>query len=211
MLAVVPDNRDPKLVAGEVADDFWDRVRGWQSRGWTIGWHGYQHLYSTPSGGIMDIHAGSEFAGHTVEVQRGKLAAAARIFEEQRVKPTVWIAPGHSFDATTARLLPEFGVHVISDGFFWRVVQRHGCKWVPQQLWRFRSLPFGTWTVCMHMNGWTERAVESFGHQLAVYESAITHLDAVLTQSAPTIGVTERTFESAWRVAVRLKSARAEH
>lgn len=211
ILAVVPDNRDPKLVAGEAAGNFWDRVHGWKARGWTIGWHGYQHLYSTASGGIVDIHEGSEFAGHAPEVQRDKLAAAARIFEEKGVKPTVWVAPGHSFDANTARLLPEFGIRVISDGFFWRPVQRHGCTWVPQQLWRFRKLSFGTWTVCLHMNAWSEGALESFGRQLAVHEAAITHLETVLEQPAPRIGIAERAFESAWRVAVRLKSARAEH
>ena len=211
ILAVVPDNRDPKLVAGELDRNFWDRVRGWKSRGWTIGWHGYQHLYSTPSGGIMDIHVGSEFAGHSAEAQRGKLAAAARIFAEQDVMPAVWVAPGHSFDATTARLLPEFGIQVISDGFFWRPVRRHECTWVPQQLWRFRPLSFGTWTVCLHMNSWSERALAAFGQQLAAYESAITHLDAVLEQPAPRFGIAERAFESAWRMAVRLKSSRAEH
>ena len=47
ILAVVPDNRDPKLVAGPPRADFWERVRGWQARGWTIALHGYQHLYVT--------------------------------------------------------------------------------------------------------------------------------------------------------------------
>ena len=39
ILAVVPDNRDPKLVAGPPAPDFWDHVRAWQARGWAIGLH----------------------------------------------------------------------------------------------------------------------------------------------------------------------------
>ena len=44
ILAVVPDNRDPKLMVDNSRADFWARVRGWQTKGWTIALHGFQHL-----------------------------------------------------------------------------------------------------------------------------------------------------------------------
>src|SRR5437762_2289395 len=43
MLAVVPANEDAHLDVGPREPRFWELVRGWQARGWTIGLHGYQH------------------------------------------------------------------------------------------------------------------------------------------------------------------------
>src|SRR5437660_1103665 len=51
IVAVVPDNRDPALVVAPAVSDFWDRVRGWKARGWSIGIHGHQHVYRTSSPG----------------------------------------------------------------------------------------------------------------------------------------------------------------
>src|SRR5262249_15450035 len=42
ILAVVPDNRDERLKVGNANEGFWEEVRGWQARSWTIGLHGYQ-------------------------------------------------------------------------------------------------------------------------------------------------------------------------
>src|SRR5262252_3697380 len=53
ILAVVPDNQDPVLKVDPPVEDFWERVRTWQARGWTIALHGYQHRYVTHSPGIV--------------------------------------------------------------------------------------------------------------------------------------------------------------
>ena len=45
ILAVVPDNRDPKLIVDSPCADFWERVRKWQRAGYAIALHGYQHRY----------------------------------------------------------------------------------------------------------------------------------------------------------------------
>ena len=45
ILSVIPDNQDPILHECEPNERFWERVRAWQARGWTIGLHGYQHRY----------------------------------------------------------------------------------------------------------------------------------------------------------------------
>jgi predicted deacetylase len=205
LLAVVPENLDPNLNVHPPRGDFWEQVRTWQARGWTIGWHGYQHRYSTASGGIIGIHVGSEFADEKESVQREKLHAARRIFDEQRVVPEAWIAPGHSFDAVTVRLLPEFGIRVISDGYSWRPARRAECVWVPQQLWRFHDLAFGTWTVCYHFNTWSEGAFRQFERDLEQYASRLTNLEEVLKGTVPVAKFADRLFESTYRELVRLK------
>ncbi|HET8715597.1 MAG TPA: DUF2334 domain-containing protein, partial [Holophagaceae bacterium] len=63
ILAVVPDNQDPKLQVDAPRADFWDRVRGWQAKGYTIALHGYQHRYINRNAGIMGLTHQSEFAG----------------------------------------------------------------------------------------------------------------------------------------------------
>jgi hypothetical protein len=211
MLAVVPDNRDRKLQVDAPREDFWSRVRDWQSRDWTIGLHGYQHLYNSDCAGVIGIHAGSEFAGLPEHEQRIKLQAAVRIFEQQSVKPEVWIAPGHSFDMTTVALLPQFGIDVISDGFYWRGLRYGGCRWIPQQLWRFRSMPFGTWTVCFHINAWQPRDLELFERAIATYAGAVVRMGDVLHDALPARNAGDRAFCSLYRRAVLSRQSRAAH
>jgi hypothetical protein len=86
LMAVIPDNRDRNLiVSAPGVDDFWNSVRSWQERGWTIGLHGYQHRYLTNATGMYGRMPRSEFAGLPYEIQEIKLRNAIRIFREQQV------------------------------------------------------------------------------------------------------------------------------
>ena len=182
---VVPDNRDPKLVVGAVRADFWDRVRAWQAAGWCIALHGYQHRYETRNAGLMGINAYSEFAGLPEDVQRDKLVRALAIFQEQGVRADAWVAPAHSFDRVTVRLLLELGLGTISDGFYFRPVHHLGATWIPQQLWHFRPMPGGLWTVCLHCNRYGEVELNRLQTWLTTYADRITTLDAVAASARP--------------------------
>src|SRR5215471_9078010 len=63
LLAVIPDNHDHLLNSCAAGKNFWNQVRSWRDRGWSIGLHGYQHRYVTRDSGIMGINRSSEFAG----------------------------------------------------------------------------------------------------------------------------------------------------
>ena len=152
ILAVIPDNQDPELHQGEFDEHFWDRVRAWQARGWTIGLHGYQHRYVTRNPGILGLNKYSEFAGLPLNEQRAKLEKAVDIFSREGVLPEVWVAPAHSFDANTIQALASLGIHTISDGFsLYPHRDSQGMLWIPQQLWRLRPVPPGIWTLCVHL------------------------------------------------------------
>src|SRR5882724_5893279 len=118
MLAVVPDNLDSTLQVGAPLQGFWERVRQWQARGWTIALHGHQHRYLTRKAGIVAIRKKSEFAGLTVAEQEEKLRLGVQVFQREGITPRVWVAPGNSFDRVTVALLPKFGIHIICDGYF---------------------------------------------------------------------------------------------
>jgi len=180
LVAVVPDNKDPQLVRGEALPDFWQRVREWQAKGWTIGLHGYQHLALSSDRGLIGLWPRSEFAGLPIAEQRERLRAAVDIFEREGVKPTVWVAPWHSFDERTLEIVGEAGITVVSDGFHRLPGKDHrGLLWVPQQLWGWRWRPRGVWTICLHINGWTDVEVGRFARGLRKYQHLLTSLPEI--------------------------------
>ena len=181
LVAVIPDNRDPEFQFAPARHDFWDRVRHWQSLGWTIGLHGYQHSYVTRCSGLLGINLASEFAGLPVAEQERKIQLALDIFRREGLAPRVFVAPGHSFDTTTVELLPKAGLHIISDGLsLFPYRDKKGILWIPQQMWRFRRMPFGVWTVCLHPNSWQPGAVDRFRNQLMRFRHQICSLDEVV-------------------------------
>lgn len=179
IVAIVPENKDPSLIAGQSNSQFWLRARRWQSWGWSIGWHGYQHLYDSPSAGVIGLNRRSEFAGHSSSIQTARLRAAHEIFRANDVLPELWVAPGHSFDLITVRSLQIFGIDAISDGLFTRPVRYHGATWLPQQLWKFRRMPFGLWTICCHINAWSADVSRTFLEDLTVFRDSITSVSEV--------------------------------
>ena len=213
ILAVVPDNHDPGLQVDVPAPDFWERVRAWQERGWTIGLHGFQHRYVSRNAGLVATRKKSEFAGLPAAQQREKLRCGVKILEREGITPRVWIAPGNTFDAATVALLPEFAIRIICDGYFrfpyvcpvtpsdgekvseGRVRglsgaslisnEGDGMTWVPQQLFYFRPAPSGVWTVCYHHNNWTASQMRKFREDTDGYSANIASLEEVLERNTP--------------------------
>ena len=184
ILAVIPDNRDPTLFIGRGRQDFWDYVRERQKRGWSIGMHGYQHVCITKCSGILRLNPFSEFAGLPEEEQEAKISRAVEIFEANGVKPELWIAPAHSFDEVTIKVLKRHDIRVISDGFsLYPYVDDNGMLWIPQQLWWFPKIrmPFGVYTVLFHHNSWTKRDLLAFERDLERYRRDITDLRTVIS------------------------------
>lgn len=181
ILAVIPDNRNPKLDYAPAKASFWDEVSKWKSWGWTIAMHGYDHSEQTRDPGLMKVNRWSEFAGLSTGEQLRRIEAGMKIFSEHDLEPRVWAAPGHSFDSGTLGVLANVGFSVVSDGFFIRpVTDERGLVWVPQQLWRFRNMPFGIWTVALHINTWTERDIDRLQADLERFAPWISDLETVL-------------------------------
>jgi len=177
ILAVVPDNQDQKLMVAPSNPSFWERVRGWQARGWSIGLHGHQHLYLSRNRGLHGFAPKSEFAGLAPDLQENELRKAIEIFRREGVTPEIWIAPAHSFDDSTISALRRLGIRIISDGFALApYIDPSSMLWIPQQLWRFRWRPQGVWTVCYHHNVWSERGFLQFCRDVERYRATITSL-----------------------------------
>ena len=210
ILAVVPDNQDAVLQVDPAEGRFWDHVRRWQARGWTIGLHGYQHRLVTSVPAIAAPNGCSEFAGLPTEQQKTKLRRALDIFARENVVADVWIAPAHSFDAKTVAALRNFGIKVICDGFFlWPHTDNLGVFWIPQQLWGFRPRPTGVWTVCYHLNAWGPAEISTFEQNLERYHRAILNVDAIRDRYASRQkGLVDRVFPGVYHC-VRMLTTRA--
>lgn len=203
IMAVVPKNLDGKLRVCPSNREFWQFVSKWQRLGWTIAVHGFEHKYSSSDGGIISVNKYSEFAGLSESEQAKKLDNGLSILADHNISTKVWVAPAHSFDKTTIKLLKERGVNIISDGYFFRPVQWHAVSWIPQQFWRFRRMPFGTWTVCYHINRLSQHQVSLIANDLRKYADKITSIDAILSISPPRpASVIDHVFHFAWRQAV---------
>ena len=200
IVAVVPDNGDPSLMVDPPDPSFWDSVRRWQDLGWTIAVHGHRHVYVTDDPGIVRLNRRSEFAGLPRDDQRDKLEAALAIFDREGVEGPSWVAPSHSFDRATLSVLRELEIDTISDGLF-RLPHRdpEGPFWVPQQLWRFRQMPPGVWTVCSHPNTMTPDGVRGLVDDMTRFRSRTTDLEEIrkvfgARPASPMDGLTSRGF-----------------
>ena len=170
IVAVVPDNGDPGLAIEPADPGFWKRARAWQAKGWTIAMHGYRHVYHPVAKGrlVVPFHDRSEFAGLPYAEQADKLRRAWALFADQGVRPTVWVAPSHSFDRVTLEVLrDETPIRIISDGIARDGYSADGFFWLPQQLWAFARRRSGLWTVCLHPNTMSDEAFAVLSGQLA--------------------------------------------
>jgi predicted deacetylase len=181
IIAVIPDNRNPAFFIERENSCFWEYIKEKQKQGWSIGLHGYQHLYITRNSGIIGINPYSEFAGLPEEEQDAKVSRAIKIFKANGVKLDLWIAPAHSFDYVTIRVLKRHGITIISDGFSLYPYVDDGIVWVPQQLWSFRKRPFGVYTVLFHHNSWTKRDFLTFKKDVKSYRARIVDLKSVIS------------------------------
>ncbi|WP_214073670.1 DUF2334 domain-containing protein [Mucilaginibacter sp. dw_454] len=151
IVAVIPDNKDQAFLSRPVDPHFWQRVKKWQDKGWLIALHGYDHVYKTTGGGLIPINNKSEFTGLTIEEQREKIKKGWQIFLDNEIPVTTWVAPAHSFDENTLEALRlETSITTVSDGISLLPYRDKGFNWVPQQLWRFKKMPFGIFTICLH-------------------------------------------------------------
>lgn len=160
IVAVVPDNRDPSLMFEAPDPAFWERVRAWTQKGWSVAMHGYTHIMH-PTGAklVLPFYKRSEFAGLNLEAQAAMVRAAWALFLEQGIHPTIWVAPAHCFDLLTLKaVVRETPIRVISDGIALGAYYEHDFHWIPQQLWNFAERRSGLWTVCLHPNSMDDTA-----------------------------------------------------
>jgi predicted deacetylase len=207
IVAVVPNNKDENLMVDRVDDDFWNRVKMWQKRGWEIALHGYEHKYVTEAESLVPINNYSEFAGVSLEEQQRKISEGIAIFREHEITTRLWVAPAHSFDENTIKALKsESDITIISDGIAFSTYWEYGMHWVPQQLWKFRAMPFGTWTTCFHPDTMSDKDFNRLEVFLEKHGSQFVTMDS-LTFKKRGKNILEHQFENSyWKMLAKKKA-----
>lgn len=152
MVGVVPNNKDENLIIDKPDPEFWKKIREWQSKGWTIALHGYDHCYISNDGGINPIWNRSEFAGVSVEIQREKIRKGISILKKNGIEARFFFAPSHTFDKNTLFALKEESeIRVISDTIATKPYKNGEFSFFPQ-LGGHCSKKYipGVWTFCLH-------------------------------------------------------------
>jgi predicted deacetylase len=150
IIGVIPECKDPRLAISPLDEGFWKEIRDLQSETWTIAQHGYQHLYETSLGGILNINQRSEFAGLSYEKQKQKISIGKKKLESEELRPALFVAPAHSFDINTLRALVDCGYQIISDGISLFPFWKGKMLWIPQLWWDPTPMPSGIHTICLH-------------------------------------------------------------
>ena len=161
LLGVVPQCMDDSLKVEPALPNYYDFLRFCIREGDSIAQHGTYHLYDSTDTGILGIHARSEFAGHSFDVQLEKLRKGKRLLESENIWMPYFMAPSHSFDIKTILALKELGFTAITDGYGFYPYAIEGLTLVPQHFSRPFSLSFGIQTICVHINSISEHRLES--------------------------------------------------
>ncbi len=152
LIGVIPDCRDPKLRHSPARSDFWEVIRELKASGWTIAQHGYTHVYDCLGRDLLGLTRKSEFAGHDLETQVGRLACGAEIMADEGVATNIFMAPSHAFDVTTMDALRQTGFRFVTDGAALWPYKEQGLIFVPQLFSYPRHFGIGVYTLCSHLD-----------------------------------------------------------
>lgn len=159
MVGVIPANKDMDQAINPPDPAFWEKVKKWESQGWAIALHGYDHCCITKKPGINPLWPRSEFAGVSLDQQKVKIREGVRIFRGHGINPRFFFAPSHTFDLNTLEALrTESDIRIISDTIATMPYRWRGFSFVPQMGGRCREMKIpGIWTICLHPSAMSDK------------------------------------------------------
>lgn len=181
MVGVIPHSEDPKQLIDSVDVAFWDKVTGWEKKGWAIALHGYNHCYTSNGGlkGLNPMWARSEFAGLPLDEQKEKIRKGVAIMRENGINPKYFFAPSHTFDENTLNALrEESDIRIVSDTIALQPYKYKDFVFIPQFSGQCRKMRMkGIFTFCFHPNTMeneaflqTEQFLKSHGDKFTTFD-----------------------------------------
>ncbi len=164
VLGVIPNNQDEDLLIYPKREKFWEIVKSWQSMGWSIAMHGYNHCYDkeTNKKDYFNYGGKSEFFGHSYNDQLLKIKKGLEIFKKNNIKINTFFAPNHTYDKNTFKALYDAGISKVIDGYGIMPFRNENIEFVPQLFYKLYALPFGIQSTQLHINYWKEKDFELF-------------------------------------------------
>tara|TARA_B100000945_G_scaffold320397_1_gene330363 strand:+ start:170 stop:928 length:759 start_codon:yes stop_codon:yes gene_type:complete len=182
VLGVIPQNQDKQLLSYPKKNNFWEIVRRWNDKGWKISMHGLTHVYdkNTNKKDYFGYGGGTEFCGHSLEVQTERIKKGLEKFQQEKIKINTFFAPNHTYDSNTFLALRNFGIKEIIDGYGLMPYLENEIKFIPQLFYKVYILPFGIQSTQIHLNYWAEKDFKEFENFIKKNSSrVITYDDAI--------------------------------
>ena len=164
VMGVIPSNEDKDLLIYPKKENFWGIVKKWQSKGWEIAMHGYNHIYDkeTNRKDFFEYGGKSEFFGHTLDVQLKKVKKGLEIFKKNNINVRTFFSPNHTYDLNTFEALKLSGINQVIDGYGLKPYLENNIKFIPQLFYKPIFLHLGLQTPQIHLNYWTEKDLDNF-------------------------------------------------
>ncbi len=192
VLGVIPNNKDSHLLEYPKGNNFWDKVRDWQKKGWEIAMHGDTHVYENNSNknDYFSYGGGSEFFGHSLDKQTLKIKNGLQKFNKENIKIRNFYAPNHNYDKNTFVALKNCGINEVIDGYGLMPYKENDIKFIPQLFHKVVFLPFGIQSTTIHLNYWNEKDFNNFekfieknADKIITYDQAIKKINNSLFYS----------------------------
>ncbi len=187
VIGVIPNNKDEKLRTqsqgnGISEEKLWDEVKMLQKeKGWSIALHGYEHRYVNNESGMFNVNKQSEFAGLSYEEQYEKIQNGLDIFSKHNIIADAFMAPGHSLDFNTVKVLHDCEINVITDGKKALPYCKNGILFIPQiNPWPWLGM-WGMDTACFHVNLWNDALFERLEKYIKNHRKNIVNFDQVVS------------------------------
>ena len=116
----------------------------------------------------------SEFAGLSLSAQESKLKKSVECFNRYNISPQVFMAPSHSFDATTLRAIKNVtSIKYITDGWSYRCFSQSNLNFIPQQYGSLKPPLFNVNTYCIHPNSVDSNFVSQLNNFVSNHRDSI--------------------------------------
>ena len=190
VMGVIPNNEDKDLLIYPKKENFWGIVKKWQSKGWEIAMHGYNHIYDkeTYKKDFFEYGGRSEFFGHTLDVQLKKVKKGLEIFKKNNINVRTFFSPNHTYDLNTFEALKLSGINQVIDGYGLKPYLENNIKFIPQLFYKPIFLPLGLQTTQIHLNYLTEKELDNFLNIISKnYKKIISYEEALKLLSNKTV------------------------
>ncbi len=153
ILGVVPKCEDSEISKFPENKNYISDLQIMKSNGDLIAQHGYKHVIDSKNKGLYGNERRSEFAGLDYKTQYERIDKGKNILIKNNLWQPIFMAPVHTFDITTIKVLRELNFRFITDGFARYPYQLNGIKLIPQ----ISSMPLPTYLplisqICIHIN-----------------------------------------------------------
>ena len=158
ILGVVPNCKDKAISEYPECINYLNDLQKMKLEGDIIAQHGYTHIADSNNKGFFGNKKKSEFAGLDYQTQYERINNGKKILVENKLWQPIFMAPYHTFDITTVKVLKKLDFQLITDGFARYPYELNGTKLIPQM----SSMPLPTYLplisqLCIHINNLNDK------------------------------------------------------